>query len=388
MKQLAIYAFLFCGLVSNTIAQVNFEATDYPAVGDEFAIITYTNNPGEDTVLMSDFENTAMNFSSIAMFSEYTIDTIRFLNPANYDTEENFPEATHLLRNGTMDYYILKDTESARVIGFSGDQFQIGMEFPIVADNPLTLMQFPTTTETNFSDETSGERVMPVSALESVIPPDYYSTFSALFDSLKIMLTVETSHEILETQDIIINLGSANNGTYTCLKEYEESTTVVDIYVRSGFSGAWSPLSSVPGIGESLPVDLPYTDSTFTLKWWNPDFGWPLAEAETEQTRDTVFSLKFHYNGQNSIANNSLSEISVYPNPASGTVMVNTNALKNQPGTLELLNSEGKKLRSFSINGKFVTFVADDLPNSWYFIRLLDNKGNPVAYQKLVIKHE
>jgi len=384
MKKFSLIISILCLFSFMTNAQVSFDAEHYPQTEDAFPFISYFTNPGDDSVFVSDFGVDNMTFNDVTMFGDYLVDTIAFFNPEDYDLNGDFPNATHMMIDGNQKIFIVKTDDHAQAIGFSGDMFDMGMEFPIPADNPLTLMEFPTTIETSFESETDGEYAMPTQALQTFLPPDDYDTFAENFDSLKIIINIEEVHDVLETQSVNINLGSANNENLSCLKEFVENYRMIDIYVHSISFGIWAPLSSVPGISDQLPMDLPMLDTTYTLNWWTPQYKMPLVQAETNQDHTIVTNLKFHYNGENSVQQLSLKSIEVHPNPA--THQVNLTELPKSGASLIVINNQGKVEKRFSLTGKFITFACDQLASGWYMLQVLDQNGKPIAQQKLIVQ--
>jgi hypothetical protein len=384
MKKLSLTISFLCLLSFMTMAQVSFDAEHYPETGDVFPFISYFTNPGDDTVFVSDFGVDAMTFNDVEMFSDYLVDTIYYHNPEDYDANGDFPNATHMMLDGNQKIFIAKNDNHAQAIGFSGDMFEMGMEFPIPADNPLTLMEFPTTDQTNFNSDTEGGYAMPTQALQTMLPPDYYDTFAENFDSVKIVISIEETHNVLGTQAVNISLGSATNENLSCLNEFVESYRMVDIYVRLILTGSWMPLSSIPGIGDQLPMDLPMMDTTYTLNWWTPQYKMPLVQAETNQDHSIITNLKFHYNGENSIEPLNLETIDVFPNPA--TNQVKLSELPKSGETLIIINTQGKIEKRFSLNGNNITFACDQLASGWYMLQVLDQNDKPIAQQKLIVQ--
>jgi len=384
MKKTKLIIVFLCAFSLMSVAQVTFDTEHYPNNGDIFPFISYFTNPGDDTVFVNDFGHDAMIFNDIEMFSDYIVDTIYYHNPEDFDANGDFPNATHMMLDGNQKIFIAKNDNHAQAVGFSGDMFDMGMEFPITADNPLTLMEFPTSDATSFDSETDGDYAMPTQALQTILPPDYYETFAENFDSVKIVINIEETHNVLESQSVNISLGSANNEDLVCLKEFVENYRMIDIYVRIILTGTWMPLADIPGIGDQLPMELPMMDTTYTLNWWTPQYKMPLVQAETNQDHSIITNLKFHYNGENSIQPLSLESIDVYPNPA--TKLVKLSDLPNSGAKLIVINSQGKVEKQFSLYRKNITFACDQFARGWYMLQVLDQNDKPIAQQKLIVQ--
>lgn len=384
MKKLNLSVLFACVIPLVSLAQVTFESNHYPQVGDEFPMISYVKNPGGDTVFVSDFGTEQMQFHAIDMFDDYLVDTVVYELPGDFDPDGNFPTATHLLQEENQNIFIEHSTEAAVVLGFSGDMFGMGMNIPITGDTPLKTMEFPTNIETNFSSSTNGEYVMPTQALQNIVPADYYDQFAENFDSVKIVIEIEENHDVIAEQNVDIDLGSVNNGNYDCLKEFVERYSMVDIYVRSSAFGIWAPLGDIPGIGDALPVELPMMDTTFSLKWWTPEYKIPLVEAECNVDQQIITKLTFHYNGENSVVMQDLMSVSLYPNPAGEYVSVTD--LPKGASSIVLLNASGKLEQSFTVNGTHQIIECKHLASGWYILQVLDYTGRPIAQQRLVVK--
>ncbi len=387
MKKVYIIPILILGFITSSFAQVSFEANNYPNIGDRFPLVTYFNSPEEEAVLMNLFENNGMLFNSIDMFSEHRIDTVSFLNPNTVDTANLFTDATHLLSSQGVGLFIKKDDQKVETLGFFGDFMQTGMS--VRMSDPLKIMEFPTNATTSFTDNGSGEQAMPVSNLEPVIPAEYYTIFAAMFDSVKLMVSTEIQSEIINTENVTIDLPVTNNGNFNCLKEFQKQINFIDIYVRSSFSGAWSPLASAPGIGENLPFELPMKDTTYTLRWWTPEYGLPLAEIQTNEAQDSVYNLRLHYKAPEGIMQQNYSaNINIYPNPASNDITIDCSNIDSQCQSIKITTFEGKYVKQFFINNKITKFAIDFLPNGAYIIQFMDKNNCPLGYKKLVVNHK
>ncbi len=387
MKNIYTISILILGFITSSFAQVSFEANNYPNIGDRFPLITYSNTPEEEAVLISTFENNGMSFNSIEMFSTNTIDTVKFLDPTDFDTDGSFTDATHFLNNLAIGLFIKKDEQKVESIGAFASLLVLGVT--VRMNDPLKIMEFPTTSTTSFTDSGSGEKAIPVSDLESVIPADFYATFAAMFDSVKLMISSEVQNEIINTENVTIDLPVTNNGTFNCLKEFQKQINFADIYVRSSWTGAWVPLSSVPGVGDALPIDLPIQDTTYTLKWWTPEYGLPLAEIKTNETQDSVYNLKLHYKAPVGISQQNYStNINIYPNPASNAITIDCSNINSQCQSIKITTFEGKYVKQFFIKNKITKFATDFLPNGAYIIQFMDKNNRPLGYKKLVVNHK
>ncbi len=375
------FSVLLCvGIFSGAFAQTVFTSTDYPETGSIFPKITYLNNPGDSPAFVQDYYiEGSWEFHTVDSFSQYLVDTVYFKEPQAYDTAGNFTGATHLRQYNNQDIFIEKDDAAALALGFGGDMFGTGMSIPIAGSTPLKMMEFPTTTGTSFSDDTYGERVMPVSALEPIIPPDYYDDFASSFDSVKIMLSMEVESDIADEPQVSVNLPSAFGGNYTCLEEHNRLITNINVYGRFILTSSWVPL------GDYLPMELPYIDTTHSINLWNPAFATPFVEMETTAEHDTLHSVKFNHNGQSGFAHHQPGTFEVYPNPAKQKVSVNLDNLEQSAKAIHISNVSGKIIKKMAVNSNFIIFAADDFTAGWYVISVLNKNSNIIARQKLLI---
>src|SRR6056297_3812983 len=154
-------------MIINASAQVTFESENYPQTEDNFPLINYFNNPGDNPAFLSDFMD-GNNYEIVdkdSLFVDYVLDSVFYHDPQDYDTAGIFPNATHLMIQGNAEIYIVKTDQHASAIGFAGDIFQMGMNLPMPVDSPLQMMEFPTDIETAFSDHAESSNKMPVEDL-------------------------------------------------------------------------------------------------------------------------------------------------------------------------------------------------------------------------------
>ncbi|MFO7878464.1 MAG: T9SS type A sorting domain-containing protein [Bacteroidota bacterium] len=382
MKYFVIALCIF--IAQNLSAQTTFTSDDYPETGSLHPKIKYLNNPGDIPAFVSDFyDGNSWDFSSVDDFSQYVIDTVNYLNPEDHDTAGNFPNATHMMRDGNQDIFIVKTEQKADATGFSGDMFEMGMNLPVAGETPLTLMKFPTSEGTSFTDNTYGERAMLFSDFEEVLPPDYYDQYAQYIDSVKIMLTMEIESDVVDEPQVTVDLPSAMGGTYDCLEEHRLMITEIDIYVRIILTGDWMPLGEVAG--DNLPMELPYIDTSNTINLWNPAFSTPFVEIETNASHDTVFATRFNYNGQSGIDNKNITSFEVYPNPANEQFHISLDNTDHTVNELQIVNSAGKIVKNVAVNTKFFIFACDNLPAGWYIINVLNKQGTITGSEKLLI---
>ncbi len=372
-------------MIISASAQVTFESENYPQTGDNFPLINYFNNPGDDPAFLSDFMSGGdYVIDSVTAFVDYIMDTVFYHNPQDYDTAGNFPNATHLMIQGNEEIYIVKTNQQVSAIGFAGDIFPMGMNIPMEVDPPLKMMEFPTDTQTAFSDYTESEKKMAVEDLENVIPPDYYDNLASNFDSIKVTLSVEIETEVSgECQVTVQSIPYAVGGTYDCLQENMRRVRVINVYGRLIITGTWMPLGDV--LGDALPMELPISDTTHNINLWTPFFSYPFVQFETDAAHDTVYNVNFHYSEDAGFNNSTMMTLNVYPNPASEKVYLNTGNLNNEIDFLFISDENGKILKKFNINSKIFTFATDDLPSGWYIINALNKEGMIIANQKLLI---
>ncbi|MEA3449329.1 MAG: T9SS type A sorting domain-containing protein [Bacteroidota bacterium] len=376
---------IFCScMLINASAQVTFESENYPQPGDNFPLINYFNNPGDDPAFLSDFMD-GNNFEIIdkdSLFVDYILDTVFYHNPQDYDTANIFPNATHLMIHGNAEIYIVKTDQQASTIGFAGDIFQMGINLPMPVDSPLQMMEFPTDTETAFSDYAESSNKMPVEDLEHVLPPDYYNNLETYFDSIKVTLSVDINTEVSgECQVTVENMPYAIGGTYDCLQENMRQIQEINVFGRLIITETWVALGEVM----QLPMELPIIDTTHNINLWTPSFSYPFVQFETTASHDTVHNVNFHYSEDASIHHSMLSSLDVYPNPASEKVMINTGDFTNEIEYLCIVDESGKIVKKFAVNSKICTFATNDLPGGWYVINALNNNGAIIAKQKLMI---
>lgn len=256
---------------------VVFDVADYPEIGDEFNLIRYYTNEDEDMVPFEEnIGNGPWHFDD-SLFEEHIYDTIRYEDPAQYDPENVYPEADmYMSGGGTIDYFIKKTDDDVTAIGFMGDLFGMGTAMNLQTENPLTMHQFPMELDAGYQDDGNAFRRDELAAFEAIIPPDYYDQVSTYIDSIEISLFVTHSSEFIAEDIAYVSHRHTVHSDHTCLLERVQSNRLADINVRLIVTGTWMPLADVPGIGDQLPVDLPYLDTVSLYRWWNPVEGIPI----------------------------------------------------------------------------------------------------------------
>ncbi|MCO5260106.1 MAG: DUF4465 domain-containing protein [Crocinitomicaceae bacterium] len=80
-----------------------------------------------------------------------------------------------------------------------------------------------------------------------------------------------------------------------------------------------------------------------------------------------------------SVQSNTISSVSIYPNPANSILTIVT----NEPTSIDLINAVGQVVKSTSSNGK-TTLTVSELPTGVYYVSMSNNSGKSI--QKVVIK--
>lgn len=168
--------------------------------------------------------------------------------------------------------------------------------------------------------------------------------------------------------------GKLNNGTllkWTTDQEINSSWFIVE---RSVNGTDWEPVITVAASGNSaIPIDYSAIDqypakglNFYRLKMVDMDNGFKYSI-----TRRVNFDSKYTY--------------SVYPNPATDVLFINVDNSTRTNGTIDLLNTQGQKIKSQNFSGTMQTVKLDisGFAKGVYFIRFTTADGD-INIQKFI----
>jgi uncharacterized protein YjdB len=164
--------------------------------------------------------------------------------------------------------------------------------------------------------------------------------------------------------DIQFNVGSPNStglGVNTYVDGVLLNTTTLD------GTGAWDTYVIQDGSGEISIDEGTHTirfESTGPTEWqWNADW----------------FSLTFL--GTLSVGDTQIDDISVFPNPTKGNVIING---LNGDSTITIFTIQGRKVNQIKTSKENITINMDDYTNGMYLIRVMKNASGSANLYKII----
>lgn len=214
--------------------------------------------------------------------------------------------------------------------------------------------------------------------------------------------------------DVLVPLPLSTNSTSTSPYSFDIQIPTLGYYgrdaVRNNSVDGWGTLITPFGTFQTLRLrsELVYTDSIaidqfgfgFQLpeltevkyQWLAPDFGWPLLEITSGFAG--VTRVIYRDNVPNSIGFEALSnitDVSIYPNPASEIAVIKSELPKAGTMDYSLFDAQGKLIyqvnRGMQPAGpcmEFLTLKNLGISDGLYFIKIQHGKANPVIRPLLV----
>jgi hypothetical protein len=281
-----------------------------------------------------------------------SIDTVKFVSPASTGHGADFPTADLAISDpsGAGAVFLDNTTTNLEVLGAAGDPFGVGVSMLLHFDPTQTLAEFPLTYGDAFLD-TLGI---------------YYADTTSLIagvDSARYTSTVYRDINVDAWGTLMLG-----GGNYNCLRmrQIERSVDMIEIHTLFG----WVPVSN---------TDV--TDTSFV--WWGETRGYLLCQVNI--SGGAVSSID--YLDPNSVGVNDPHllnyQVQVYPNPASGKVMVDV--ADRNAASLDLLDLSGKRVKSVSLVGLSTEADFSELPKGVYVWQVRDAQGNRLATGNLAL---
>ena len=359
------------------IAQIVYERSDYISAGDAFPVVRYTNITEQEGLPIGLFETEGVfTIAENTGFVNCLEDTIRFYVPSDLDTDGMFVNADCAYINEMgFTVFMIIDEDKAINVGMQGILPVADMPVSMAATDSMNIILFPSLIGSQNIDEGSMDQNFLITDFESIIPEEYYDMVVAMYDSVKISVVTSKDSHFEDECLLIVNDTNAFKATRDVLCEFCTEISIMDILMRSKFSGSWQSISTVPGIGDQLPMELPVVDTAITLNYWANGYGIPLLSVATNADRDSVFSLTV-YNVENTaiqtIEDNF--KVLVYPNPTNG--LLNFDFAHTEQGVLSIFDELGKLVEEVVFSSKNITFDAAKLDAGFYIYRIQTQSGN------------
>jgi len=379
---------LFCLIVlsvSISYSQISISRSDFIDVNDEIPRIFYTYEQDTYSICPDSVIPENLIFDDPTHFPVCLIDTLIYFPSSDTDTAGIFEGATcaFMTRDGFIMHLLITE-ENVTLVGVQGELPLLGGMMNLEFEDTLIMNNFPGEYENTHVDQGAGMEKDHISTFESVIPTEYYSQLIAVFDTVRFFMELKLNTSFDEYGNVQFVGDSNQNGNFPYLRENRKMLTMFDVQLRNKFTDVYVSISGIPGVGEMLPMELPIYDTSYTHNYWVKDWKSPLLEVEYTTDYDSVYNMTFRYAYMSYVNNNSITDISVYPNPASEQLIICSEMIQDH--TLYIYSSDSKLVYSSKLNSGNNSIDLSTLPGGMYFYQLNDKKGSPAVTGKLIKK--
>jgi hypothetical protein len=95
-----------------------------------------------------------------------------------------------------------------------------------------------------------------------------------------------------------------------------------------------------------------------------------------QKTTDFLYRI-MNQNITTGVRNNSVKTIELFPNPSNGTITISIpNEIRNKNSVVEIVNVEGQKVYSTTIQNKETLQLQLDVPNGMYVVSIVSDDEN------------
>ncbi len=364
--------------------QISIERSDVFNLGDEIPRIYYAFEQDDESYHVDSIIDESVVFDDLE-FPYVEIDTLVYQDPSETDLDGLYEDATcaYMTREGYVMHLLITEEKSS-LVGFQGQLPLSGDPMSLVFTDTLVLNTYPCEFDAQHQDIGTAFENQHISVFESIIPAEYYSTVTALYDTVRFIMELDVKVSYDEYGEMQY-IGDSNlNGTYQYLRENRKLINVFDIQLRSKFTGTYTPLADVPGIGDQLPMDLPMIDTTISYEYWTKEMKSPLAIVELNTNYDSVKNVTFRYAYLSSVPQLSKINHQVYPNPASESI--NVFVEKYTDCKVEIFSADGRKVIELDLESDITVVDLDALSSGNYIYRIINGSSCAIAGGKFVKK--
>jgi len=351
-KSLLAFSALLTG--SAAFAQISITQND---IGPVYNVIEQARDTTPTVTQGGSGANQTWNFAALA---NQAMDTMTFTMPSYtpYDTAFQNANLAVVQRSNGFDSYLYLEKNPATLDAWGqAMQNPFGSGTVVLGFNdPERMATFPMTYNTSFND-------MATSNAQFYFGQDL--GFGQI-DSVRIKTIVYKNSLVDGWGTCITPLG-----TYNAIRQNTMRTQydTIDIYMF----GSW--------------IDDAFTqeDSARTYSYWANNMGMPVVDLVDDQNLGTITQARWISAQPQLIGipeQNKAKTVSLYPNPASGTLFIETAEAK--AAWAEIYSTDGRLLLRRELNGPR-TQLDLDLASGFYLWQVSDANGKPLDKGKLCI---
>ena len=345
----------------NALAQITVTDSDIVSVGD-IVYQAVDSLPSNSITIGNSGSNQTWDFSSL---QDMEVDIIEVISPVGTPYENIHPDANMCIEIDNELMYLDKSSTGLEMVGYG--------------NVPLNMLMIPLPLVYGFSQQSGPNTIMDsvldnaAGLLDNSLAP--IISANPLFnqvDSLKIKVVTTSDFNVDAWGSVTIPMG-----TYDALRLKAEETNTTEFFAycsASGIGGSWFSAQSF------VPIE---TETVNRYQWWsnNPTVKFMLAELEMDSLNNNVEFVTFLTETQNTAVNYLLSNsISVFPNPTSDKIIVNTD-LNNC--NYELVDVKGSVITSDDFNYSTEIDLSKNVKGI-YFLKL--KSQNEIITKKIIIE--
>ena len=343
----------------NTLAQITVTDADIISVGD-IVYEAVDSLPSNSITIGNSGSNQTWDFSSL---QDMEVDIIEVISPIGTLHENIHPDANMCVETDDELMYLDKSSTGLEMVGYGDIPLNMLM-IPLPLVYGLSQQNGPNTIMDSVFDNAAGLFDNSLAPIISSNP-----SFNQI-DSLKIKVVNTSDFNVDAWGSITIPMG-----TYDALRLKVEETNSTEFFTycsASGIGGSWFSAQNF------LPIE---TEISNRYQWWSndPSVKFMIAELEMDSLNNNVEFVTFLT--QTSVVTDLLSNsISVFPNPTSDKIIVNTD-LNNC--NYELVDVKGSVITSDNFNYNTEIDLSKNAKGI-YFLKL--KSQNEIITKKIIIE--
>ncbi|HNW97185.1 MAG TPA: T9SS type A sorting domain-containing protein [Bacteroidales bacterium] len=353
MKKLISFIILFVTCI-NINAQITISQTDFASIGTTLNQAT-DKSPGTSITPGNTGGNQVWDFS--ALQADTTI-TIHFVDPATTGSlSSNFPQANICaVINDSINPYLKSTSSSVQLLGATGDLVGNGVIAAVVYSNTETMLTFPTTFNTSFTDTSYFNQKI------------YYGK---TYLGLNVDTVRQVEHNYITSTIDAWGTVITPDGSFPALRQNMRKITNDSTWVRVKYIGWLSAVQRVNTIDQRYYTFYTNTigNALVNIKYYGTD------------------STKVDWTRVNTTSSNSLTEkeksINIFSTIVTNKIQIYNP--KNSEIKSKLFDYTGKEILSTEFeNNSIINISINNLKNGFYLLNVY-NKSGKIKSGKIII---
>jgi hypothetical protein len=356
MKRILLSTLAIATISTGVNAQITINSTNLFEIGTTVEQAT-DNNPTTISIGSSGANQTW----DLSMLNEDALGTIAFIDPSTLPGNSGFPTSNiGATYSSDPNTYLFMTKNSSGII-FDGAYFDMNPFFTIPIDE--TMITFPSTMGTNFSTNIVDSEVTtyPVMADPDDMGGGNNGPANYIFE-VKVLSDIDLASTIDAWGDVTTPMGTFASLRQLVLRESFDTT-----YVRTDVNPTWHPIS----VDNAMALGISQFGAGVkrTARWWSDNATSKFVLVEMEyQLNGTVNKVDWLKSATSSISENAMIDISIYPNPASSIITIDTD---EQIETIMIYDLFGSLIQQEST----ASFSIEELPSGVYFANVQTSNG-------------